>query len=202
MPLTRDQYIAKWGPLVKQLTPGTGIFPEVMMARAIIESQANINGNWYPGASELALNANNHFGIKADSSWKGAKYKARTGEYSKDGNKYYIYDYFRKYDTTEQSFQDFIKFLKSNSRYANAGLFTAPTVQEQNNRLYAAGYFTDPSGAALSTSVASSIANKLKSIASNVYNYAANNKKKTLGIVLLIGFITLAITTTTSKNAE
>lgn len=156
---TRQAFVKAYTPLAIKLTKGTGIFPEVLLARAIIESQGPVNGTYLVGASTLSRKANNYFGIKADSSWKGNTITLPTGEYNKAGQRYVINDKFRAYNSLEESMADFVKFLQQNKRYANAGLFTAPTIAEQNLRLYKAGYFTDPSGSKLSTSVADSIKN-------------------------------------------
>ena len=69
-----------------------------MIAQAITES------GW--GKSGLAVNANNLFGMKADSSWTGETYTTKTREEDKNGKSYYITAAFRKYPSFEQSFED------------------------------------------------------------------------------------------------
>ena len=54
------------------------ILPSVTIAQACLES------GW--GTSELATKANNLFGIKAKSDWKGESYTVRTAEYDKNNN--------------------------------------------------------------------------------------------------------------------
>ena len=49
----------------QKLAKANDLFPSIMMSQAIAESA------W--GQSELATKANNLFGIKADTTWKGAK---------------------------------------------------------------------------------------------------------------------------------
>lgn len=75
-----------------------GVYPSVMLAQAIVES------NW--GQSELAVNANNLFGMKANDTWTGDKYAKKTREEDADGNSYYITAEFRKYATFNDSFND------------------------------------------------------------------------------------------------
>lgn len=75
-----------------------GIYPSVMIAQAIVES------GW--GQSGLAVNANNLFGMKADNSWPGATYSARTREETASGKSYYINAKFKKYNSFEESFED------------------------------------------------------------------------------------------------
>lgn len=81
-----------------------GLYPSVMIAQAIVES------NW--GQSGLAVNANNLFGMKADDSWPGATYSAKTREEDKNGKSYYVTAKFRKYNTYQESFDDNGKKLR------------------------------------------------------------------------------------------
>lgn len=111
-----------------------------MIAQAIIESG---NGN-----SVLARDYNNHFGIKADRSWKGRLVRLNTREVFK-GRSTYITDGFRVYDTLEDGFQDRNKFLEVNPRYTKAGVFDARTPEEQCEAFQRAGYATDPNYAKL-----------------------------------------------------
>lgn len=70
-------------------------------------AQAGIESGW--GKSNVAQKSNNHFGIKADSSWHGPKF----GMY-------------RKYNTVQESFDNHAKFLSTNKRYNKAFLTTDP----------------------------------------------------------------------------
>ncbi|WLS84784.1 SLAP domain-containing protein [Lactobacillus apis] len=81
-----------------------GLYPSVMIAQAIVES------NW--GQSGLAVNANNLFGMKADDSWPGGTYSAKTREEDKNGKSYYVTAKFRKYKTYQESFDDNGKKLR------------------------------------------------------------------------------------------
>lgn len=136
----RSVFIAYYENLVKKVTKGTGLFPSVMMAQAILES-ADSQGN--VGNSTLARVYNNFFGIKADSSWKGAKVNLKTGEVF-DGVSTTVNDAFRVYKDVETGFKDRVAFLKNNSRYTKAGVFSAQTPEAQAAALKAAGYATDP----------------------------------------------------------
>jgi mannosyl-glycoprotein endo-beta-N-acetylglucosaminidase/stage II sporulation protein P len=55
-----------------------------------------------------------------------------------------INDFFRVYNSFEDSATDYIRFLKTNPRYTNAGVFTAKTPQEQIEAIKRAGYATAP----------------------------------------------------------
>lgn len=112
-----------------------GLFPSVLLAQGILESG---NGN-----SSLAAKHNNHFGIKRGVGWTGKVVSLNTKEVF-DGRTVTIKDGFRVYDSAEQGFRDRNTFLKMNPRYQKAGVFDAPTPEEQAKRLKAAGYATDP----------------------------------------------------------
>lgn len=142
--MTRQQYIDKNKQLAVNATAGTGLFPSVLMAQAIVESN---NGN-----SELARVYHNHFGIKADSSWKGKKVNFKTREVF-DGKDVVIGDFFRVYSSDAEGFKDRTKFLKSNPRYTKAGVFSAKTPEAQIEALKKAGYATDPLYVTLLTSI-------------------------------------------------
>jgi len=138
--MTRQEYIQKFRGVVISAVKGTGLYPSVMMAQAILESS---DKNGVPGNSSLAKVYNNHFGIKADKSWTGKKVNMKTREVF-DGKDVIIGDYFRVYEDAVQSFKDRIQFLLKNKRYFKAGVFKSPTPEEQANALQAAGYATDP----------------------------------------------------------
>lgn len=141
--MTREAFIKKYYPVAVQLTAGTNIFPQVMLAQAIIESSGRVDGVWFVGQSLLARSANNYFGIKSSAGWKGQTISLKTGEYL-NGQKVNVTGVFRKYASIEDSFRDYINFLKVNPRYTSAGVFTAKTPQEQTAALQRAGYATDP----------------------------------------------------------
>ena len=135
MALTRDEYISKYKNLAIDTTNGTGLFPSVMLAQGIVESN---NGN-----SLLASKHHNHFGIKADKNWKGKRINSKTKEYVK-GSAININDDFRSYGSDREGFKDRVKFLTSNPRYKSAGVFNAKTPKAQIEALKKAGYATDP----------------------------------------------------------
>ena len=132
---TRLDYIKRFTDATINAARGTGLFPSLFMAQAILES-----GN---GQSTLAKKYNNHFGIKATKSWKGKVIDMKTREVY-NGNEVYIKDGFRWYDNPESSFKDRVKFLKQNPRYKKYGVFSAKTPEEQADALQRAGYATAP----------------------------------------------------------
>ena len=138
--MTRSEYIAKFGKYAIESTKGKGLFPSVMMAQAILESS---DSKGVPGASILAKQYNNHFGVKADKSWKGKSFNVNTREVF-NNKSVIIKDGFRVYDNPLQSFIDRNDFLAKNSRYRAAGVFDAQTPEAQAEALQKAGYATDP----------------------------------------------------------
>jgi flagellum-specific peptidoglycan hydrolase FlgJ len=133
--MTREQYIQTYKSLVIDSTKGTGLFPSLMMAQAMLES-----GN---GASNLAAGYNNHFGIKAGTSWRGRMVNMRTREVI-TGQGITTGAYFRVYESPVDSFRDRNQMLISSSHYRNAGVFNTSTPEEQAMALQRAGYATDP----------------------------------------------------------
>lgn len=122
----QETFINKHKEEVIQATLGTGLFPSVKMAQMILES------GW--GKGYAVEKANNYFGIKADSSWKGDKVALPT---PKDASKV---SYFRKYPSVQDSIKDHSDFLKKQGRYAKAGLFNARNYSQQIDSLVKGGY--------------------------------------------------------------
>jgi len=155
MTYTREEFTRKYSPFISKLVKGTGILVGTVIAQAILESSGNYytDGKWRVGGSKLSQKANNYFGIKCHN-WKGKVYNIDTGEYTKSGEKYISRgSCFRAYDNVEDSIRDYVKFLKSNPRYAKAGVFQADTVAQQATALKAAGYATAPNYAGTVNSV-------------------------------------------------
>jgi len=150
--MTREQFIKQYYTAAAAAVKGSGIFPEVMLSQAIVESSGLVNGVWMVGESTLSRLANNYFGIKDSSQWTGDTISLRTGEYI-DGKKVTVTGVFRKYPTIAASFADYVNFLKSNPRYRSAGVFSATSPLQQTQALQAAGYATDPRYSTLLMSV-------------------------------------------------
>lgn len=110
-----DNFINKYGPIVQDAVKGTHIFASVAMAQMILES------SWGEGIT--AIKANNFFGIKADANYTGKKMSFLTPKDGKPVN------YFRVYDTVEDSIKDHDSFLIQNSRYKN--IFDDSSPEEQ-----------------------------------------------------------------------
>lgn len=164
---TRKEFISKYYPIAKQITNGTRIFPETLLSMAIVESQGKVNNVWFVGAGLVAKKANNFFGIKDSTSWKGKTIDLPTpGDADKISR-------FRKYNSIEDSLKDFVIFLKSNPRYKKAGVFDSNDYAEQIINIARAGYAEAKNYSEVITSVANSVA---KAIKSNIIKPIQNNK--------------------------
>lgn len=84
----------------------TGIPASIKMAQAILESNA--------GRSELALKANNHFGIKCHNDWNGKTHHRKDDD--RDSRGRLIESCFRSYDRPEESYMAHSDFLASAAR--------------------------------------------------------------------------------------
>lgn len=113
------------------------ILPSVTIAQAILES------NW--GKSDLAVNANNLFGIKASPDWKGEIYSKKTKEQKPTGEIYVITANFRKYKNIIDSIKDHDDFFVSTPwRTKNyERVLNAKNYKDQAQALRACGYATD-----------------------------------------------------------
>ncbi len=129
-----NKYIKQYRYLSVELNQKTNIPIPVILAIAGLES------NW--GKSELALQANNHFGIKANN-WWGSTYCKNSAEYW--GSELSTsFECFRKYPLIRESYQDFGRFILSRTAYS---WLLAPPVSDY--RLWAqtledSSYATDP----------------------------------------------------------
>ena len=144
--LSHAQLIEKIGPLFTKDQEKTGVLASVSMAQFILES------GW--GTSELAVNANNYFGMKtslsgntwAGSTWKGEVYNKETKEHN--GTEYItITAPFRKYENLEASIEDHSAYLlgaKNGSALRYAGLKGETDYKKAFQLIKDGGYATSP----------------------------------------------------------
>lgn len=120
-------YVEKYKKIAIEEMKLTGIPASVTLAQGIHESGC--------GQSVLALNSNNHFGIKCHNEWSGASYRHDDDQPQ---------ECFRVYKCPEESFKDHSDFLKNRPRYAS--LFKLNTLDYKGwaRGLKAAGYATNP----------------------------------------------------------
>ncbi|OFX68686.1 MAG: hypothetical protein A2X12_05685 [Bacteroidetes bacterium GWE2_29_8] len=122
-----EEYIENYKGIAILKMKKYGIPASITLAQGIIESAA--------GTSKLAVNANNHFGIKCHGVWTGEKYYADDDE--KD-------ECFRKYNKPEESFNDHSEFLKTRDRYAKLFELKPTDYKGWAYGLKNAGYATNP----------------------------------------------------------
>ncbi|MCU7810902.1 MAG: flagellar assembly peptidoglycan hydrolase FlgJ [Candidatus Thiodiazotropha sp. (ex Notomyrtea botanica)] len=115
-----------------------GLPPEALLAQAALET------GWGSAVMQSGNGQSSHnlFGIKADQRWDGGQVKKETLEYE-DGVAVRKRERFRTYASFEQSFQDYVAFLKATPRYAEA-LTNAENPSTYFRSLQDAGYATDP----------------------------------------------------------
>ncbi|REG98629.1 glucosaminidase domain-containing protein [Flavobacterium aquicola] len=119
-------YVAQYNSVAMGNMKTYGIPASIILAQGILESGA--------GQSDLAVNANNHFGIKCHD-WTGDKI------YKDDDT---ANECFRKYKQASESYKDHAMVLTGKNRYAK--LFTLPKgdYKAWAKGLREAGYATDP----------------------------------------------------------
>ena len=176
--LNREDWVKKYWLDAVAATAGTNIFPETMLAMAVVESQGKgSDGNYYPGLGLTARKANNYFGIKTSSAWKGETISLPTPG---DADKISV---FRVYPSLKDSIKDFVKFLQDNPRYKKAGVFAAPDYVSQIMAIARAGYSESSTYASVVTSIANKVKNYVKDI---VVPIAQNGKYIPILVAALI----------------
>lgn len=120
-------YVKLYASVAQEEMKSFGIPASITLAQGILESGM--------GYGRLAVDGNNHFGIKCHRDWKGKRI------YHDDDEKG---ECFRVYKDAENSFRDHSLFLSERSRYAF--LFDIKTSQYKAwaKGLKKAGYATDP----------------------------------------------------------
>ncbi|QSB26440.1 glucosaminidase domain-containing protein [Flavobacterium sp. CLA17] len=104
-----------------------GIPASIILAQGILESGA--------GRGDLALEANNHFGIKCHKDWLGESVR-----HDDDSAQ----ECFRKYTEASDSYRDHALFLVGKNRYATLFTYEKDDYKAWAKGLRAAGYATDP----------------------------------------------------------
>jgi flagellar protein FlgJ len=139
LPINSAQdFVRHLHPIAEQAAKELGVEPKVLLAQAALET------NW---GRSLIKNRDgestfNLFNIKAGKAWQGDKAQARTLEYEHGvGRK--MQARFRSYESFEESFQDYVRLIKSNPRYGDA-LKQAGSPEHYLRGLQQAGYATDP----------------------------------------------------------
>lgn len=119
------EYILRFESIAKAKMREYKIPASITLAQGILESGS--------GKGRLAVEANNHFGIKCHG-WNGKKI------YHDDDRRQ---ECFRKYDNPDASYDDHSKFLTSRGRYSKLFNLRADDYKAWAKGLRAAGYATD-----------------------------------------------------------
>jgi flagellar protein FlgJ len=133
-----ERFVHSLWPAAQQAAASIGLPPEALLAQAALET--GWGGHVMPGTD--GRSSHNLFGIKADQRWSGDQVKRETLEYE-EGIAVKRRENFRSYASYAESFQDYVEFLKSSPRYAQA-LDNAHDSQAYFSALQEAGYATDP----------------------------------------------------------
>lgn len=135
--LVTMNYIGKYTSIAISEMHRTGIPASIKLGQAILESSA--------GQSDLAISANNHFGIKCGSMWQGPRMYVNDDDYNSKGE--LIESCFRVFRDVESSFvahSDFLYHPDEGSRYDFLFQFESDDYHSWAFGLKKAGYATDP----------------------------------------------------------
>lgn len=110
----------------------------ITLGQAILESQY--------GTSELALQANNHFGIKAEAKWDSMdRHCIYSYEWSQKKQRMYpMLSCFRRYNNIRESYIGHSDFLTQRPYYTNLFTLDINDFEAWAHGLQKAGYATDP----------------------------------------------------------
>jgi flagellar protein FlgJ len=133
-----QSFIEQLYPAAQQAAEELGIDPKALLAQAAIET------GWgqHMIHNTSGQNSHNLFGIKADRRWQGDRAMVDTIEFEQ-GVAAPKKAPFRMYDSFADSMQDYVGFVKQNSRYEDA-VKHSQSPQDYFSELQKAGYATDP----------------------------------------------------------
>lgn len=129
-----NDYISKHRDLAVSEMHRSGIPASITLAQALHESNY--------GTSDLAVKANNHFGIKCKKYWNGKTYLHKDDDLDRSGN--LIHSCFRSYNSTSDSYIDHTEFLSNSSNYIKLFEYSKTDYLNWAHGLKKSGYATDP----------------------------------------------------------
>lgn len=146
--MTPELYVKTYYPEAKKVEQGTGFHFLILLTQGALESDWGRNAPGY-----------NFFGIKDTDGINGNEQLLTTTEYlsntkahfpviisiAKIGKrfKYKVKDWFRKYDSAEDSFENYVRFILANPRYKSAIAFKQ-NPERFFEEIAKAGYATAP----------------------------------------------------------
>ncbi len=128
-----NDYIEKYKELAVVEMYRTGIPASITIAQGLHESNY--------GTSKLAIEANNHFGIKCKSYWTGKTYYYKDDDFNKKGQ--LLESCFRAYNSDLDSYIDRSNFLLLTERYLPLFQFDKTDYESWAYGLKYCGYATD-----------------------------------------------------------
>jgi flagellum-specific peptidoglycan hydrolase FlgJ len=133
----RWEYIQRYKEIAINEMRRTGIPASIKLAQGVLESGG--------GTSVLARKANNHFGIKCGSEWRGPTYYVKDDDYDENGQ--LIESCFRAYEDPEASYIAHSEFLRDPNkafRYGFLFRLDGKDYKKWAQGLKSAGYATSP----------------------------------------------------------
>ena len=132
------QFIHSLWSAAERAASSIGLSPEALLAQAALET------GWGEHVMSTGNGGSSHnlFGIKADPRWEGDRVRRVTLEYE-NGIAVQRRESFRAYESFDESFQDYVDFLRNNPRYVDA-LASTHDSRAYFQALQQAGYATDP----------------------------------------------------------
>jgi len=122
-----NNYVLQYKDIAMGNMKTYGIPASIILAQGILESGA--------GKGDLAVDANNHFGIKCHKEWLGESVR-----HDDDSAQ----ECFRKYPQAADSYRDHALFLVGKKRYEKLFTYQKDDYKSWAKGLRAAGYATDP----------------------------------------------------------
>ena len=129
-----NNYIEQYKELAIVEMYRSGVPASIKLAQGLLESNN--------GRSELATNANNHFGIKCKSYWTGNSYYHKDDD--RDSRGRIIDSCFRAYRSVVDSYADHSNFLRYSGNYATLFDYQITDYHSWARGLKHCGYATDP----------------------------------------------------------
>ena len=112
----------------------SGVPASITLAQALIETNV--------GRSDLAVKANNHFGIKCKRTWNGDTYYHEDDDLNAEGE--LIESCFRAYGSVIESYADHSNFLRTKENYMPLFLLDRYDYKNWAYGLKRSGYATNP----------------------------------------------------------
>lgn len=141
-----QRFVAKFAEAAVGAEREHGLPAEAMLAQAALETGWGdhiLKGK--DKATGKTVSSNNLFNIKKGSSWQGPVVVKRVHEYDTNGKKYYTMDPFRRYESYQESFEDYCRLIRFLKCYTPAVRAAAKGDVEGYLKALTGVYATDPS---------------------------------------------------------